>query len=49
MGRQTDVAKLTVAFHNFVNAPKNWYMLLAEGLSLRLLLTLSMKEGEFIM
>ena len=34
MGGQTDVMKLTVAFHNFVNAPKNWYMLLASGLSL---------------
>jgi len=44
VGGQTGVMKLTVAFHNFANAPKNWYILLASGLSLILLLTLSMKE-----
>ena len=49
MGRRTDVTKLTVAFHDFVNAPKNWYMLLAEELSIELLLTLSMEEWKFIM
>jgi len=41
---QTDVMKLTVAFQNFVNARKNWYIFLALGLRLILLLTLSMKE-----
>jgi len=49
MGRQADVTKLTVAFHSFVNAPNNWYMILAEGLSIELLLTLSMEEWKFIM
>jgi len=44
MGGQTDMMKLTVAFHNFANAPKNWLMLLASGLCLVLLRTLSMKE-----
>jgi hypothetical protein len=44
VGGQTDVMKLTVTFRSFANAPKNWYILLASGLSLTLLLTLSMKE-----
>ena len=34
MGGQTDVMKLTFAFHNFMNVPKNLYMLLASALNL---------------
>ena len=48
-GRIDRCDKGNISFHNFMTAHINWYALLAVGLRIELLLTLSTEQWKFIM